>query len=182
MQHMNTVTISYLQMTHPEQLQAKACDDPLLTLREAKMKQWRVNAFFYRWIGADWHWQDRLPWSDEQWRSYAEGDNLRTFIASYDGSPAGYFELRASTDRDTDEDAIEIVMLGIAPAFIGKGFGSVLCSHALQVAWQSAPQRVWLHTCTEDHPSALPNYQARGMRVYKTEVENQRSRNSSSSD
>jgi hypothetical protein len=28
---------------------------------------------------------------------------------------------------------------------------------------------VWLHTCSFDHPAALPNYLARGFRVFKTE-------------
>ena len=34
------------------------------------------------------------------------------------------------------------------------------------------PRRVWVHTCTLDHPAALANYQARGMKSYKTEMEN----------
>jgi hypothetical protein len=30
--------------------------------------------------------------------------------------------------------------------------------------------RVWLHTCTLDHPQALSNYEARGMRRFKQET------------
>jgi hypothetical protein len=30
--------------------------------------------------------------------------------------------------------------------------------------------RVWLHTCTKDHPHALSNYQARGFQVFRTET------------
>jgi hypothetical protein len=33
---------------------------------------------------------------------------------------------------------------------------------AVQRAWALAPNRVWLHTCTLDHPAALSNYLARG--------------------
>jgi hypothetical protein len=29
---------------------------------------------------------------------------------------------------------------------------------------------VWVHTCTLDAPTALANYQARGLRIYKEEV------------
>ena len=126
-----------------------------------------MNRFLYSWIGADWQWQDQLVWSDEQWRAYVEADNLRTFVAYYDGSPAGYFELQTANNQG--EDAIEIAIFGITPEFIGKGFGSLLCSQALEIAWQSKPKRVWLETCTQDHPAALHNYQARGMRVYKIE-------------
>ena len=31
--------------------------------------------------------------------------------------------------------------------------------------------RVWLHTCTADHPHALPNYLARGFRPFLEKVE-----------
>jgi hypothetical protein len=31
------------------------------------------------------------------------------------------------------------------------------------------PSRVWVHTCTLDHPASLANYQARGLVPYKTE-------------
>ena len=31
------------------------------------------------------------------------------------------------------------------------------------------PARVWLHTCTLDHPGALPNYLKRGFRATGTE-------------
>ena len=41
---------------------------------------------------------------------------------------------------------------------------------ALEESWNSAPSRVWVYTCTEDHPAALPNYQARGMTIFKVET------------
>ena len=31
------------------------------------------------------------------------------------------------------------------------------------------PKRVWVHTCTLDHPNALRNYIARGMNILKKE-------------
>jgi len=42
-------------------------------------------------VGRDWGWTDKTPWSEEQWRSYVEDGSLRTFVAYYDGSVAGYF-------------------------------------------------------------------------------------------
>jgi hypothetical protein len=47
-----------------------------------------------------------------------------------------------------------------------------MLSHALQSAWDWAgTRRFWVHTCTLDHPGALSNYRARGMSLFKTEVE-----------
>ncbi|HYG33762.1 MAG TPA: GNAT family N-acetyltransferase [Clostridia bacterium] len=104
-------------------------------------------------------------WTDQQWKDYAESDSLRTFVAYYDGSVAGYFEMRPDK-----EGGIEIAIFGLAPKFVGRGFGGVLLTHALEQAWQAQPKRVWLHTCTLDHPAALPNYKARGMTVYRVET------------
>ena len=94
-------------------------------------------------------------------RSYA------LLSAYYDGSLAGYYELR----RD-DEGGVEIAYFGLLPGFIGRGLGGALLTSAIEDAWRttSSVSRVWVHTCTLDHPSALGNYQARGMVIYKQET------------
>ncbi len=56
------------------------------------------------------------------------------------------------------------------PAEFGRGFGKHLLSSAVRDAWSLRPRRVWLHTCTLDHPNALPNYLARGFTPYRTET------------
>jgi GNAT superfamily N-acetyltransferase len=57
----------------------------------------------------------------------------------------------------------------LLPEFIGRGLGGALLTSAIDEAWRLSPKRVWVHTCTLDHPQALANYQARGMVVYKVE-------------
>lgn len=56
--------------------------------------------------------------------------------------------------------------------FIGKGYGGHLLSDCIEQAWLWGAKRVWVHTCDLDHSSALKNYQARGLRLYKTIPEN----------
>lgn len=162
-----SVTITYLEIHSAAELRPKRCPDPDFRVQEARVKQWQVNKFFYGFVGGAWAWWEKLSWSDEQWRTYAEDARLRTWIASCSGSPAGYFELR----RD-DDDGVEINYFGLAPAFLGRGFGGSLLTTALESAWATQPRRVWVHTCTLDHPAALPNYLARGMKIYRTELEN----------
>ena len=154
-------TTTYLEMLSPGQLRPKRCDDQRFSVRECTVKQWQFNRFLYFTVGENWQWNDKRGWSDAQWRDYAEAEDLRTFVASYDGSPAGFFELHDS------DGAIEIAYFGLLPAFHGRGFGGALLTRAIEEAWKSAPTRVWVHTCTEDHPAALPNYQARGMTIFK---------------
>lgn len=161
---MSPITTIYLEMTDVSQLRPRICDDPRFQVLEATARQWPFNRFLYEFIGADWAWQDKLSWSDEQWRSYVEDERLKTFVAYYDGSVAGYFEL---SERDNE---VEIAYFGLAPSFVGKGLGGALLTQALEEAWQTKPNRVWVHTCTLDHAFALKNYEERGMVVYKTET------------
>jgi GNAT superfamily N-acetyltransferase len=161
----NIVTITYLELLSPDQLHPKRSPDPRFRIDEATTPQWRFNRFLYFAVGEDWSWHEKRSWTDEQWRAYVESDRLRTFVAYYDGSPAGYYELR----RD-ERHGVEIVYLGLLPAFVGRGFGGPLVTSAIDEAWRMGPARVWLHTCTLDHPAALANYQARGMQIYHVET------------
>jgi ribosomal protein S18 acetylase RimI-like enzyme len=158
------VITTYLEMRSPSELRPKLCADERFWIGEATVKQWRFNKFLYLTVGSLWAWNDKRDWTDDQWRQYAESDRLRTFGAYHDGSPAGYYEL-----QHEGED-VEIIYFGLLPAFIGRGLGGALLSRAIEDAWQMEPRRVWVHTCTLDHPAALANYRARGMKIYKTET------------
>jgi GNAT superfamily N-acetyltransferase len=155
---------TYLEMRSPEQLRPKRCAHARFEVREQTERDWRFNRDLYFRVGEQWEWVDKRPWTDEQWKQYAAAPELRTFVAYYDNTLAGYYELR----RDT-EDGIEIAYFGLLPEFIGRGFGGALLTSAIEEGWRISPKRVWVHTCNRDHPQALANYQARGMVVYKVE-------------
>ena len=163
---MSGPTITYLEMFRAEEVRPKPCDDPRFRILECTTPQWEFNRFLYWTVGEPWNWRDKRSWSDDQWRAHAEAPNLRTFAAYFDGSPAGYYEL--GTDGSPAE--VEIVYFGLLPAFVGRGFGGALLTSALEEAWKASPARVWVHTCTDDHPAALHNYLARGLKIYKTET------------
>jgi GNAT superfamily N-acetyltransferase len=160
------VTTWFLEMRDREAVRAPR-QVPGLIVEECRIRQYPVNRFLYQFVGSAWQWRDKLGWSDQQWRAYAERPALRTWMALSEGSPAGYYELEQQGDGD-----VEIKYFGLAPAFIGRGFGGFLLGHALRSAWEwEGTCRVWVHTCSLDHPSALANYQARGMSIYASEVE-----------
>ena len=54
---------------------------------------------------------------------------------------------------------------------IGQGAGKYLMAKALTAAWATNPSRVWVHTCTLDHPNALPFYIKAGFIPYKRAIE-----------
>lgn len=163
---MSNVTIYYLEMKSESQLKSKGSIADL-TITEAKIKEHRFNRFLYSLVGEAWQWNDKLNDSNESWKAYSERNNLRTWVAYYQGAIAGYFELEINDNHD-----VEIKYFGLAPAFIGKGLGGYLLTYAIQQAWITCgAKRVCVNTCSLDHPSALANYQARGFILYKEELE-----------
>jgi GNAT superfamily N-acetyltransferase len=132
-------------------------------VRECVVKQPRFNRFLYEYIGQNWKWIDRLVWSDQRWREYAAADNLRTFVAYRQGSIVGYYELQQQGE------SVEIRIFGLTPEFIGQGLGGLLLDRAIESAFAWGAERVWVHTCTDDHPHALDNYLQSGFVIFKIE-------------
>ena len=120
-----------------------------------------VNRWFYTVVGTPHNWTDRAERTEAEWQAWAEG--VETWVATAGGERAGYYELRP------DGESVEIAYFGLLPAFQGQGLGGYLLTHALRRGLELAP-RVWLHTNTQDGPAALPNYRARGLRPFRTEV------------
>ena len=158
------VTTTYLEMVDPSALRrAREPDGPFAVVR-AEIPSPELNRFLYASVGAPWIWYGRLAWSREKWLEYLDRPELETWVAYRRGTPAGYFELERQ-DRD-----VEIVYFGLLPSFIGQGLGGPLLCAAIERAWQvGGAVRVWVHTCDLDHPHALANYQARGMRIYNVD-------------
>ena len=132
----------------------------------------RANAFppdawrrLYTEVGHDYHWVDRLGWTDEDITRYLADPALELWLLKDAGELAGYFELRKDADG-----AVEIAYFGLLPPAIGRGLGKYLLTRAVEQAWARGATRVWVHTSSLDHASALPNYLARGFAIWKQET------------
>ena len=93
-----------------------------------------------------------------QWLDRPE---LQTWVLYDRDALAGYVELEKQAGEN-----VEIAYFGLLKAFIGRGLGGHLLSEGISHAWAMNAKRVWVHTCSLDAPSALQNYQSRGMRIY----------------
>ena len=90
---------------------------------------------------------------------------METYVISEKNDLAGFFELLYNPElKET-----EISYFGLLEEYIGKGIGGYALSVAIKKSFEKNIKRVWLHTCTLDHPNALKNYIARGMTVFKKE-------------
>lgn len=156
---------TYLEMKDRGALVAAESPDPRARLERIFGCPASFFRYLYTEVGRNYHWVDRLDWTDEVVKSYLADATVSLWLLSVAGSPAGYFELKRHDDGST-----EIAYFGLLPEFIGRGLGKYLLTSAAREAWAAEANRVWLHTCTLDDPAALPNYKARGFRPFKTET------------
>jgi len=129
-------------------------------------KDFQLNKFFYKNIGKNCQWVDRLAWTDFDWTKYVSDEKLFTYILKNKGEIAGYSEILFN--KDTRE--VEIAYFGILEEYFGKKLGGYLLSEAIKFSFSLGCLRVWVHTCSLDHENALLNYQSRGMKIFKSET------------
>ncbi len=125
-----------------------------------------LNKFFYKNIGNDHRWIDRLVWNDKQWIDYTTNENVKTYILKKNNDLVGYFELIFHNQKKETE----IAYFGLLKEFRNKKLGSYLLSIAIKKSFQDKSERVWVHTCSLDHKNALNNYLSRGMKIFKRET------------
>ena len=126
----------------------------------------QLNKFFYKNIGKDHHWVDRLVWSEKEWIDYVCNEKVSTYILKKEEDLCGYFELIFHKDKNE----FEIAYLGLLKEYHNKKLGSFLLSFAIKKCFEKNINRVWVHTCSLDHDNALKNYLSRGMKIYKRET------------
>jgi GNAT superfamily N-acetyltransferase len=154
--------ITYLEMH--ERPAARPAPLPLgkLALMRAEGCTVSFYRYLYETVGTPWLWFERRLMADDALAVEIAKPTTEIFVLYVGGVPAGYFELDAATTRET-----ELRYFGLVPDFIGRGFGRYLLQAAVDRAWSRPLTRFWTHTCTFDHPRALPNYQRAGFTVYQ---------------
>ena len=128
----------------------------------------QINKFFYKQIGKDHRWIDRLSWNEKNWIGYVEDTKVSTYVLQDKENLIGYFEQIFHFEKKS----CEIAYFGILKEYYGKKYGGFLLSKSIENSFINGIERVWLHTCSLDHEFALKNYQARGMKIFKSEIVN----------
>jgi RimJ/RimL family protein N-acetyltransferase len=160
-----------LEMTAREQLvPGRDAPDPI-DLRPVGPGSAELLRSTYLRIGAPHGWTGRTEWSDAQWAEELNRRGVRTWIAYVDDELAGFVELESEPNGD-----VGIVVFGLVPEFVGRGFGGAFLTLATRLAWSLTspsgrqPGRVWVQTTSRDHPHAQPNYERRGFRVFRIDL------------
>ncbi|NUO83536.1 GNAT family N-acetyltransferase [candidate division KSB1 bacterium] len=157
-------TLTYLEMRARPQRESGPPAQHVSVLQAV-----RPTVSFYRYlyntVGQEWLWYQRRQLSDEQLRAIIQHPEVEIHVLYVEGVPAGYGELNLQHMPE-----IELAYFGLIPEFIGKGLGTFFLNAVIDKAWAHHPQRLWLHTCTLDHPQALAVYQRAGFVPYKQEA------------
>jgi ribosomal protein S18 acetylase RimI-like enzyme len=159
---------NYLEINSLQNLKEKNCPSENYSLNLIDPINFQINKFFYKNIGKNHEWVDRLIWTEEQWIDYLSSERVKTYVLKFKDDLVGFFELI----HNLENQEIEIAYFGILEEYQNKKLGSFLLSEAIKVSFKNNIKRVWVHTCSLDHKNALNNYIARGMKVFKTETLN----------
>ncbi len=120
----------------------------------------------YRRVGEEWLWFSRLQMSDADLIAIIHSPLVEVHALVQDGRDEGLLELDFR-----EPGQCELAFFGVTSKLIGSGAGRWLMNRALERAWSRQVTRVWVHTCTLDHPSALAFYQRSGFHPFRRQVE-----------
>ncbi len=158
--------VTYLQMMHAPTKPACPAPAGYIALLRSEKPTVAFYRFLYEGVGAPWLWYERRVIDDRTLASQVIDPMIEIFVLYVRGTPAGYFELNLR-----DRPDIELAYFGLMPDFIGLGLGSFLLRQAIDRAWSHKPERLWVHTCSFDHPDALTVYQRAGFEPYDQQIE-----------
>ena len=120
----------------------------------------------YRRVGEEWLWISRTRMPDAELAAIIQSPLMEIYALTHEGRDEGLLELDFRGPRQC-----EFVSFGLTEKCVGTGAGRWLMNRALELAWSRPVTRVWLHTCTFDHPAALAFYQRSGFRSFRRQVE-----------
>ncbi|KQX26374.1 MULTISPECIES: GNAT family N-acetyltransferase [unclassified Sphingomonas] len=126
----------------------------------------KYRALFRR-IGEPWLWFSRLVMAEEDLEAVIGHPEVEIHaVEDRHGIEIGLLELDFRQPGEA-----QIVFFGLVPELAGKGHGGWLMAQTLALGWRRDLRRLWVHTCTLDHPGALGFYRRHGFVPFARAVE-----------
>lgn len=156
--------VTFLDMRKPPVGQVPLSALSLRRIAEPDLHDYRR---LFRRIGRNWLWFSRLTMSDDELAAIIHDPAVELFVAVDElGTDIGMVELDF---REAGQ--CELAFIGLLPELAGRGHGRWLLGETLNLAWREGIRRVHVHTCSLDHPAALPAYRSAGFRPFKRALE-----------
>lgn len=163
--HMMAAIVTSLEMvTKPRPRPASPSAFRLVRWKAPTPDKYRA---LFRRIGEPWLWFSRLVMADTDLVAIIHDPAVEIYaVVDTHGIEIGMLELDFRTAGQ-----MGIGFLGLIPELSGKGHGRWLMGHALALGWRPGIERLWVHTCTLDHPAALNFYRKSGFHSFARAIE-----------
>jgi GNAT superfamily N-acetyltransferase len=159
--------VTYLEMTTPP-VGLDTGISGSRTVRHVEKPDLAAYRKLYSRIGMDWLWFSRAVMPDDKLAAILAKPTTEIHFLEENGEPIGLAELHRGEGGPSN---VEIAMFGVVPEATGTGAARQLMNAALAAAWDGGTERVWLHTCSFDHPAALRFYRRSGFAPFKLAIE-----------
>jgi GNAT superfamily N-acetyltransferase len=136
----------------------------ILTRVNAPDPDWYRDIFGL--IGRDLLWFSRLRMTDAELRIIIQHPEVEVFVLRKNGRDVGLLELDFR-----EPGQCELAFFGLTEELVGSAAGRLLMNAAIERAFAKPIKRFWVHTCTLDHPRALPFYIRSGFAAYERMIE-----------
>jgi GNAT superfamily N-acetyltransferase len=156
--------VTHLEMTARPAPRSDPADTWSLRRVEVPALDWYRD--LYCRVGQQWLWISRIRMPDAELATIIQSPLVQIYALAHEGRDEGLLELDFR-----EPGQCEFVSFGLTEKLVGIGAGRWLMNRALELAWSRPVDRVWLHTCTFDHPAALAFYQRSGFRPFRRQVE-----------
>ena len=156
--------VTYLEMRSPPEQDVPPSPLSLHPIAVPRPEHYRA---LFRLVGAPWLWFSRLTLDDAHLAAIIQHPRVELFsVVDQSGRDVGMLELDFREPHEC-----ELAFIGLVPELSGKGHGRWLLAEAVRRAWREGVTRVHVHTCSLDHPAALPAYRRAGFTPYKRAIE-----------
>ncbi len=157
--------ITFMEMLAPPP--GRAIPSPTIRAGIDKEELDRVQYIrLYRDVGAPVQLDQRLRMSENELCRFLKNVMTYIYVLRLDVQPVGLCEFEG-----VGRSNVELTHFGLIPDIQGQKLGPYLLDWTLRSVWTYMPQRVWLHTDTNDHPKALSLYERMGFKIYEQRVE-----------
>ncbi len=138
------------------------------TLRLAKINPTDLATYriWFRQVGENLMWFSRIIMPDEKLNAILSHPDVESFALMQGDEFCGLLELDFRSAPEC-----ELAFFGLIPEKLGAGLGRALLDEALRRAFARPITRLFVHTCTFDHPAALPFYIRSGFKPVSVSVE-----------
>ena len=155
--------VTYLEMRAPPAAPVPAGTLRLIRVAQPTVEQYRA---VFRKVGARWLWFSRLVMDDAKLEAIIDDPAVELYEVAAVETVVGMIELNFRVAGEC-----ELAFIGLVPELAGQGHGRWLLAEALRLAWRAGISRVHVHTCTLDHPAALPAYLRAGFTPIRRDIE-----------